>query len=124
MKEIPQISEAELKVMKILWKLKNSISTEIVERLTKNSDWKPKTIYTLINRLVAKEAIRAEKIDGKSYRYYPNISEEEYKSYANKSFLQKVYDGSLNLMFLSFIKEHRLSKEEIDELKKMLDDEV
>lgn len=121
---IPQISEAELEVMKILWEVKDATSTQIVERFIGKSDWKPKTIHTLITRLVAKGAVNASKIDGKSYIYTSNISEDEYKSYANESFLQKLYNGSINLMITSFIKEQKLSKKEIDELKKILDDEV
>ncbi|AFM01551.1 MULTISPECIES: BlaI/MecI/CopY family transcriptional regulator [Desulfitobacterium] len=124
MKAIPQISEAELEVMKILWELKSCTSAQIIERLAEVSDWKPKTIHTLITRLVSKEAVSAVKIDGKSYLYSPNVSEEEYKSYANKSFLHKLYNGSLNLMLASFIKEQHLSKREIEELKKMLDEEM
>jgi BlaI family transcriptional regulator, penicillinase repressor len=121
---IPQISEAELEVMKILWELQDATSTQVVERFAGTSDWKPKTIHTLITRLVTKEAVIAKKIDGKSYLYSPNISEDHYKSHANKSFLQKLYNGSLNLMLSSFIKEQKLSKEEIDKLKKLLDEEA
>lgn len=124
MKTIPKISDAELEVMKILWELGSATSTQIVDRLIETTDWKPKTIHTLIARLVSKKAINAEKIDGKSYMYLPNISEDEYKSYANKSFLQKLYKGSFNLMVSTFIKEQKLSKEEIDELRKLLDKEV
>ncbi len=124
MKPVPQISEAELEVMKVLWELNNATSTQIVERFDGISDWKPKTIHTLITRLVAKQAVTAKKIDGKSNLYSPNVSEEDYKRHANKSFLHKLYNGSLNLMLASFIKDQRLSKEEINELKKMLDEEV
>jgi len=124
LKTIPKISDAELEVMKILWELGSATSTQIVDRLIETTDWKPKTIHTLIARLVSKKAINAEKIDGKSYMYLPNISEDEYKSYANKSFLQKLYKGSFNLMVSTFIKEQKLSKEEIDELRKLLDKEV
>ncbi|KOA18695.1 penicillinase repressor [Clostridium homopropionicum DSM 5847] len=124
MKNIPQISEAELEVMKILWELKKATSSEIVEKLLKTSEWKPKTIHTLITRLVSKEAIIAEKLDGKSYIYIPKVSDEEYKNYANKSFLQRVYNGSLNLMLSSFIKQQKLSKEDIEELKNILDKEI
>jgi len=121
---IPQISEAELEIMKTLWEVKDATSTQIVERFTGKSEWKPKTIHTLITRLVTKGAVTARKIDGKSYIYSTNISEEEYKSYANNSFLQKLYNGSINLMIASFIKEQKLSKKEIDELRKLLDEEV
>jgi len=63
-------------------------SSQIVERLTETTEWKPKTIQTLITRLVNKGAVGAEKINNKSFVYYPIVSEEQYKSYANKSFLQ------------------------------------
>jgi len=124
LKKIPQISESELEVMKILWELGQATSSQIVERLTQTTDWKPKTIQTLITRLVAKEAVRVEDIKAKAFIYFPNVDEEEYRSYANKSFLQKIYNGSLNLMLASFIKEQMLTKNEIEELKKLLDREV
>lgn len=124
MKNIPQISDAELEVMKILWEFGDVTSTQIIERLSKISNWKPKTIHTLIARLVAKEAISAEKIDGKSYLYSPNISEDVYKSSASKSFLERLFNGSINLMLTSYVKEQKLSKSEIDDLKKLLEEEV
>lgn len=123
MKTMPQISEAELEVMKILWELGEATSAQIIDRLTQTTDWKPKTIQTLITRLAAKEAIKAEKINSKAFRYVPQVREEEYKSYANQSFLQKLYNGSVNLMLASFIKERKLSKEEMEELRKLLDRE-
>lgn len=116
-----QISEAELEVIKILWELNEATSSQIVDRLTQTTDWKPKTVQTLITRLVAKKAIKAEKINNKAFIYSPNVSEEEYKAYANSSFLKRVYNGSVNLMLTSFIKERKLSSNEIEELKKLLD---
>ena len=110
MKAIPQISESELEVMKILWEVGESTSADIVEVLTKQTDWKPKTVYTLINRLVAKGAINAEKTDGKAYLYIPTISEIDYQEFANNSFLQKVYNGSVKMMLTSFVKEPTLKK--------------
>ncbi|MGE5328673.1 MAG: BlaI/MecI/CopY family transcriptional regulator [Deltaproteobacteria bacterium] len=121
MKTMSQISEAELEVIKILWELNEATSSQIVDRLTQTTDWKPKTVQTLITRLVAKKAIKAEKINNKAFIYSPNVSEEEYKAYANSSFLKRVYNGSVNLMLTSFIKERKLSSNEIEELKKLLD---
>lgn len=118
-----QISEAELEVMKILWKLESATSAEIIQSLENDSNWKPKTIQTLITRLVSKEALQVDKSNKKAYIYYPNISEEEYKNYANDSFLKKLYNGSINLMLSSFIKDKKLSKDDINELKKLLEDD-
>ena len=117
------ISESELEVMKVLWKVREATSAEIIESLENNTDWKPKTIQTLITRLVSKEFVNVDKTNKKSYVYSSNIEEKEYKSEASKSFLEKLYSGSINKMVLSFIKEKKLSKEEIEELKDILRDE-
>lgn len=121
---IPQVSEAELEVMKILWEFGEATSAQIIEKLTETTDWKSKTIQTLITRLVAKDAVRSEKINGKAFLYYPNVSEKDYRAHANESFIKKMYNGSINLMLSSFIKEQKLSKTDIEELKKLLEDEV
>ena len=124
LKNMPQISEAELEVMKVLWEMDNATSAQIIDKFAGKSDWKPKTIHTLITRLVSKGAVNAEKIDGKSYIYSPIVSEDEFKSHASRFFLEKLYNGSINLMLAGFIKEQKLSKSEIEELKKMLDEDV
>ena len=97
-KNIPQISEAEIEVMKVLWEKGEATAKEIVNEIEKTNEWKPKTIQTLITRLVGKGAIKTDKINAKSYIYFANITKEEYQSYANKSFMKKLYNGSLNLM--------------------------
>ena len=112
------ISESELEVMKVLWKVNQATSSEIIENLKDKSEWKPKTIQTLITRLVSKEFINVDKSNKKSYIY-----EHDYKNYASKSFLEKLYNGSINKMVLSFVKDNKLSKEEIEELKDILRDE-
>ncbi|MGL5331014.1 MAG: BlaI/MecI/CopY family transcriptional regulator [Peptostreptococcaceae bacterium] len=123
MKDIPQISESELEVMKVLWKIKSGSSAQIIEELSENSDWKPKTIQTLITRLVSKKALNVDKTNKKSYLYYPIVSEEEYKNVASSSFLEKLYNGSINMMIANFIKSKKMSKEDIEELKNLLDEE-
>lgn len=122
MKSVPQISDAELEVMKILWELGEARSSLVVERLSQTTEWKAKTIQTLITRLTAKGAIKAEKT-GKAYVYSPLVSENDYRAYANDSFLQKIYNGSINLMLASFVKENKISKADIERLKKLLDEE-
>ncbi len=124
MQKVPQISESELEVMKVVWQLNQTTSGEIVDRLIENTDWKPKTIQTLITRLVTKGALKADHTGGKAYLYSPIISEQQYKAYANQSFLQKLYNGSVNQMLSSFIKEQQLTKLELENLKKLLDEET
>lgn len=122
MSNIPQISESELEVMKILWQLKSATSAQIVEELIKTTEWKPKTIQTLITRLVSKEAVEVDKSNKKSYIYFPKINEEEYKTFASTSFIEKLYNGSVNMMIANFIKSKKMSKEDLKELRNLLDE--
>lgn len=117
------VSEAELEILKILWIKNNLTSKEIVEELVNKTDWKPKTIQTLITRLVEKGALSVDKSNKKGYIFSSNINEDEYKSVANESFINKLYNGSLNLMISTFIKENKLTKKDIDDLKNLLDED-
>lgn len=121
MNKIPKISDSEWEVMKVLWKKSPLTSSEIIGILKEYSSWNPKTIHTLISRLVNKDAIRVKK-GGPFYLYSPNISEEECRKVETKSFIKKVYNGSINLLISNFIKDEKLSWKEIDELKQILDD--
>ncbi|MBC8059367.1 MAG: BlaI/MecI/CopY family transcriptional regulator [Clostridiaceae bacterium] len=119
-KEGPKISEAEWQVMKVLWDKAPLTSSQIVEILKPHTKWSATTIYTLISRLVNKKAVRIE--EGSTPNLcYPIISKEECSQKEYKTFLKKVYNGSLNLMLLNIIEDHALSNEEIDELKHILD---
>lgn len=60
MRSLPQISEAEYEVMKIVWKLAPINTNEITELLLKTTSWSPRTIQTLIKRLVTKGALAYE----------------------------------------------------------------
>lgn len=124
MSQIPQISEAEWQIMKIIWNKPNITSREIIELLYDNTEWKPNTVKTLLSRLVKKGAVgfTKDKQDKRLYYYYPAIGEEECIIYESKSFLHRVYDGSVSSMMASFIKHNKLSQKDIDELKQILDD--
>lgn len=121
MSEIPKISDSEWEVMKVLWKKSPLTSSEIIEILKGYISWNPKTIHTLISRLVNKNAIEVKK-DEPYYLYSPKISEEECRKVETKSFIKKVYDGSIHLLISNFIKDEKLSEQEIEELKHILDE--
>jgi BlaI family penicillinase repressor len=121
MKEIPRISEAEWEVMKVLWVKSPSTASQIIESLADTTDWKPKTVKTLISRLVKKDAI-GFKQDNRIYYYYPLVDENECLRAEGHSFLNRVYGGALKPMLINFLREEKLSIEEIEELKHILDE--
>ncbi|NLO41396.1 MAG: BlaI/MecI/CopY family transcriptional regulator [Ruminiclostridium sp.] len=121
MKSIPQISDAEWHVMKVLWEGSPMTAMDVIKQLGDSQSWKPKTVKTLLRRLVDKKAI-AFTVEGRTYRYHTLIKENECIRSETESFLKKVFDGSFNLLVKNFIKQESLSSDEILELKKILED--
>ncbi|QQZ07662.1 BlaI/MecI/CopY family transcriptional regulator [Heyndrickxia vini] len=119
MKEIPQISEAEYEVMKVVWKYEPISTPEIVEKVSKNIEWKPNTIQTMLVRLVRKKALQTKK-DGRVFIYTSLVKENEYVEQKSKLFLKQFFGGTLNSMVLNFIENDQLSKDDISELKNIL----
>jgi BlaI family penicillinase repressor len=119
MKDIPKISAAEWEVMKLLWKDSPLTSEKIINSLTNKMNWSTQTVKTFITRLLKKEAIDFEKV-GRTYNYYPLISENECIKAENESFLQKVYDGAVSVLFTKFLEVESLSEKEIEELEQLL----
>ena len=120
MKKLPQISEAEYEVMKIVWKNAPVSTNEVTETLTRTTDWSPKTIQTMLKRLVNKGALTYVK-EGRVFVYTPLVEEEEYISQKSSSFLSRYYDGELTSMVSAYLENDRLSDDEISELRSLLD---
>lgn len=120
MKSLPQISEAEFEVMKIVWKYAPISTNEVIDKLAQTSAWSPKTIQTLLKRLAAKGAITYEK-HSRVFVYTPLIQEGEYLSHESSSFLKRYYDGNISTMLSAYLENDRLSDAEIDELRALLD---
>ncbi|ABP67500.1 transcriptional repressor, CopY family [Caldicellulosiruptor saccharolyticus DSM 8903] len=120
-KDLLKPSEAELEVMKVLWEEGKALSApEIVQRLKeKHIKWEKSTIYTLIDRLAKKKAIKQEKKD-KLYYYSPSISKEEYAKIETARILNKLFNGSVKDLIVALVESGNLKKEELDEIKKLL----
>ena len=97
MRKLPQISEAEFEVMKVVWKYAPINTNEITEKLTQTTNWSPKTIQTLIKRLVSKKALTYEK-QSRVFVYTPLVKEDEYIRQESNTFLKRYYDGNITSM--------------------------
>ena len=120
MKKVPKISESEWEVIRILWAKNPLTANEVVDRLSGKTKWKPKTVKTLIDRLVKKGAVRFEK-EGRRYKYYPAIGRDECIATERQSFLRRVYGGTMKPMLAAFLEDAELSEDEIAELKEILE---
>ena len=116
MKRLPEISEAEHQVMKVIWNDSPITAMAIIRELTKETDWKPNTIKTFLNRLLKKGAIGYEK-SGKEYHYYPLIKEADFLKSESRLFLERIFGGSLKPMLVTMVENEDLTLEDIEDLK-------
>ena len=122
MKAQSRISEAEWEVMRVIWaKAPTSASDVIRSLMVKDRRWHPKTVKTYLRRLVNKQVLEFYK-EGRAYVYMPLVTEKECVDAASKSFLGRVFGGSLKPMLAHFVGNHKLSPQEVEELKRILDE--
>lgn len=119
MNGVPKISESEWEIMKMIWNGHPLTAEQIAAKLPAGIEWSEQTVRTFITRLLKKKAIAFNK-EGRSYHYYPLVSEKECVKAESRSFLQRVFGGATNLMVTNFLEEAVLSEREIEELQQML----
>lgn len=120
MSVIPKIGESEWYVMKALWENSPLSGNAIVKSVSNYTDWSQSTILTMVRRLVKKKAIGVKQ--EKVMMYYPLVNENDTVRIETDMFVKRVYEGSVNMMVKGFLENGELSKQEIESLKKMLDE--
>jgi len=116
---LPKISDAEWVVMKVLWE-RGPLTTGAVVEALDSSDWKPKTIHTLLGRLARKGALSFER-KGREYLFRPLVSADECEHALARSFLGRFFGGEIAPFLARFVERERLKPSEIEELKRILD---
>jgi BlaI family penicillinase repressor len=120
MAKIPKISDAEWKVMEVIWREAPVPADKIVEMLSPHTGWNPSTIKTMINRLIKKDALRYE-LDGKRYIYRPAVTRQACVKTEGRSFVRRVFGGDVAPMLAHFVEDAKLTPDELAELRKMLE---
>ncbi|MBQ4847839.1 BlaI/MecI/CopY family transcriptional regulator [Pseudoalteromonas sp. MMG005] len=115
-----ELSKAEFAVMEALWAGYPAKASDIIKRLSDDTQWHEKTIKTLVGRLVKKNAITFEK-QGREYIYTPTIERDEYTHKESSSFIQRLFQGRIAPLVSGFAKTQQLSQRDIDELKQVID---
>lgn len=121
MKKVPKISESEWRVMQVLWAHSPQTANEVVECLDGHVTWSPRTIKTLLNRLVKKGGLGYTP-DGRKYLYRPLVEEQTAVRAERRSFLRRLYGGALSPMLSQFIEDEPLTRDEIDRLQSLLEE--
>ncbi len=114
------LSDGEWKIMKLLWKKSPRSLREITTALETETGWTRQTIHVMLKRLIAKNAVRVDETT-RIHRYYPLITRKDVAPKETESFLNRVYDGSVGMLFTALTENKSLSDKDFAELRQILD---
>ncbi|MFY8326967.1 BlaI/MecI/CopY family transcriptional regulator [Pseudoalteromonas sp. ZZD1] len=116
-----ELSKAEFEVLDALWQDYPATASQIIARLSDEKQWHEKTIKTLLGRLVKKGALSFEK-EGRLYIYTPCMERADYTQKESQNFIERFFSGRIAPLVSGFAKSEQLSQQDINELKKVIDD--
>ena len=114
-----RFSEAEWKIMRVVWRRPGAAVREIVAELAGETEWSYSTVKTMLARLTEKGALSLEK-DANLYRYTATIGEREARRSAVRSLLDRAFDGTLGSLVHHLVAEEKLSRRDVEELRSFL----
>ena len=115
----PTISEAEWKVMRVLWDHSPQPAYDIIQRLSRSQQWQASTVKTLLARLYRKKVLGIRRYKN-LFLYFPLVSEEMCLQSESESFLKRFFDGSVKTLLVHFVEREKLTKKDLEELRKIL----
>ncbi len=113
-----KISDSEWKIMEVLWEIGRATQSEIMDRL--DMQWNKNTVYTFLSRLEGKKMVRTME-DTSPKVYEAVVQREAWVRKEQENFLNKVYHGSVGKMVTAFVEEGKLTADEVEELKRLLE---
>ncbi|MCM1049656.1 MAG: BlaI/MecI/CopY family transcriptional regulator [Clostridiales bacterium] len=121
-KVMKKLGEAELEIMQVIWKTDIPVTSSfILKELQEQRKWQLSTLMTSLSRLVDKGFISCDRTTGNNL-YSPIISENDFKAKESKSFLEKLYNNSIQNMVATLYSNKAIKDSDVDELRKFLDD--
>ena len=114
------LSEREWTVLNALWETDGAELGELVNTLYPQTKWNRNTVLTYLTRMEAKGLVKIDKAVS-PHLYRATIDRESCQKKERESFLNRVYSGSTGDLIAAFLKEERISQEELENLRKILD---
>lgn len=113
-----KLYDSELKVMEILWEKKSITAKEISLILAETIGWNKNTTYTIIKKLIDKRIIERTE---PNFVCTPLVEKADIQSAETNNLIDRLYSGSKKMFFAAFLQNEKLSKEEIEVLKRLID---
>ena len=111
----------ELEVMSILWRLGSATVAEVREAI--EEDLAYTSVLSALQTLEEKGFVRHEP-EGRAYRYFPTIGAERAGGSAMTRIKDAIFHGSAERMFAQFVADRKLSREELERMRRLLADRL
>jgi predicted transcriptional regulator len=115
-----KITQAEAQIMEVLWRADEPLAIEGL-RAQLDEDWADGTVRAFMNRLLRKKAVAATK-DGKRSLYRPLLERRDYVVAESETFLARVFQGEAAPLVAHFVKNRRLTPDDLRQLKTIIED--
>ena len=115
-----KLFDSELKVMSVLWREGDATAKHISDVLKEETGWNMNTTYTLIKRCIKKGAIERSE---PHFMCHALISQQEVQEAETEELINKIYDGSVDKLFAALLGRKKLSAEQIEKLKQIVEEE-
>ena len=120
MKQEIRVTNSEWYLMECLWEESPRSLMQIVPLLSELVGWSKSTCATMVRRMAEKGLIGYEE-HGKTKYFYPKVKKEDVVVQETRDFLKRIYDGSIGMMMSALLRQNDLSKEDIRELREILE---
>jgi BlaI family transcriptional regulator, penicillinase repressor len=116
------LTEQELEIMKVVWERKTSTVRDVYEALRERKGVAYTTVMTMMNILESKGHL-VKRPEGRAYVYEPSQAQTQVISGMVQEFVDRVFDGAARPLVLSLLQERKLSREDLEEISRLIDEE-
>jgi BlaI family transcriptional regulator, penicillinase repressor len=117
-----ELTKSQEEILKVLWDIKEGVVTDVIDRLPN-----PKPAYNTVStviKVLEKKGYVSHKVYGKTFVYYPIVSQKDYAKYYFKDSVKSIFNNSLNQAVSFFMKQKNVSLSELEELKNLIEEEI
>jgi len=114
------LTETELELMTILWKLEEGSVADVIEQLPKERDLAYTSVSTILRILEQKGVLKTRK-EGRGHIYVPHLKKSEYEIKTVKHVVDRVFDGTPVALVRQLLDSVKLNDDDLKELKKLID---
>ena len=119
MNKAPKISDAELQVLQVLWDDSPMGATELADRIGAANGWTLATVKTLLSRLLAKGAIKAE-AEGRRFHYRPAVKREAVAGRQAGKLVERLFGGRISPLVAQLAEQREIDPEDLAELEELV----